>query len=71
MAHERVLLVFVASSVSFLLEISSLPVFQFSITAFGFVEQHLSHTVRCQSNFSGAMVAVKKLSKKVITKAPI
>ena len=55
MTHEQVLLAFAASSVSFLLEISSLSVFQFLVTAFGFVEQPLSHTVSCQSVFSEAM----------------
>ena len=55
MTHRQVPLAFAASSVSFLLEISSLSVFQFSVTAFGFVEQPLSHTVSYQLIFSGVM----------------
>ena len=55
MTHERVILAFAASSVSFLLEITFLSVFQFSETTFDFVEQPLSNTVSYQSIFSGAM----------------
>ena len=64
MTHERVILAFAASSVSFVLEISSLSVFQFSVTAFGFVEQPLSHTMSCQSVFSGAMEELKSCQKR-------
>ena len=55
MTHELVLLAFAASSASFLIEISSLSVFQFLATAFGFVEQPLTHTASCQSIFSGVV----------------
>ena len=64
MMHERVLLGFAASSVSFLLEISSLLVFQFSVTTFGFVEQPLSHTVSCQSIFLEGTVKCKNCQKR-------
>ena len=64
MTHELVLLDFTASSISFLLEICFWSVFQFLVTASGFVKQPLSHTMSCQSIFSGAMAKWQNWQKR-------